>query len=210
MRAVVVVGLLIALSGCSTTTGDTAPAVVKMPDGITSTSVALGAVHAIRLTREDAKAEVLYFGDSAVGSLMTLPVNMLMINGTVTSSDALAAVDWLKKDSALPIIVHGFGASAGIAAEVAGTRELPGLVLEGPPASETMTRILGDYRGSILFVVGEKDRTTTAEISVKLHDDAGVSPWKRVVVVAGKKHGDAMSSGVAGASYRELVNYIAR
>ena len=211
MRAAVVVVLLIALSGCSTTTvDDTTPAVAKLPDGITSTSVTLGAVHAIRLTRDDAKAELLYFGDSAINSVMTLPVNMLMINGTVTSSDALAAVDWLKKDSTLPIIVHGFGTSAGIAAEVANTRELPGLVLEGAPAGATMTRILGDYRGSILFVVGEKDRTTPAEISAKLLDAAGVSPWKKVVVVAGKKHGDAMSSDVAVASYRELVNYIAR
>jgi acetyl esterase/lipase len=208
MRAAVVVGLL-AVTACSAPV-DTAPIVATLPDNVTSTSVTIGAVHAKRLIREDAKAEVLFFGDSATGNLATLPVNMLMIDGAVTSADALAAADWLKKDSTLPIIVHGFGASAAIAAEVAGTRDLPGLVLEGPPAGETLTRILGAYRGSILFIVGEKDRTTPVTVAAKLHDDAGVSPWKKVVVPAGRKHGDAMLSEVAVAAYRELVNYIAR
>jgi hypothetical protein len=206
MRTVVVAALL-AVTACSAPT-TTAPVAAKLPDNAVSASVTIGTLHAKRMTRDDAKAELLYLG-TMPNALVTLPVNMLMIDGAVTTSDALAAIDWLKKDSTLPIIVHGFGTTAGVALEAANTRQLPGVVLEGTLASEASTRIIGDYRGSILFVVGENDHTTPANISAKLLDDAGVSPWKRLVVTAGKKHGDAMSSDVALASYRELVSYVA-
>jgi len=199
---------LFALASCAATV--TAPVAVKLPDNVTSTDVTIDGVPAKRLTREDAKAELLYFGDSAMNSVMTLPVNMLIMSGTVTSANASAAVDYLKKDNPLPIIAHGFGPGSAIAAEVAGTRELPGLVLEATSGGEAVTKILGDYRGSILFVIGEKDRVAPMSVSAKLHDDAGVSPWKRVVVAAGKSHGNAMTADVSLASYRELVNYIAR
>ncbi|HKO02030.1 MAG TPA: hypothetical protein VJ032_10075, partial [Thermoanaerobaculia bacterium] len=113
-------------------------------------------------------------------------------------------------DNPLPIIAHGFAAGSAVAAQVAGTRELPGLVLEATSGGAAMTQMIGDYRGSILFVIGEKDRVAPMSVSGKLHDDAGVSPWKRVVVAAGKSHGNAMTADVSLASYRELVNYIAR
>jgi hypothetical protein len=197
---------LLVLTACATTPP---PVAVKLPDNVTSTDVTIDGVHAKRFTREDAKAEILYFGDSSVERLMTLPVNMLMIAGNVTPSTALAAVDYLKKENALPIIAHGFGADSALAAQVAGTRELPGLVLEATSGGDAIAQMIGDYRGSILFVIGEKDRVAPMSISGKLHDDAGVSPWKRVVVAAGRSHGNAMTADVSLASYRELVNYIA-
>lgn len=164
-----------------------------------------------RVIREDAKAEVLHIGAVSGNALASLPVNMLIIDGNASLDDALAAVDQLKKESALPIIVHGVGEGSAVALQVATKRELPGLVLEGAIGnSDAMKEPMSDYRGSVLLVIGEHDRIAPMALSGKLLDDAGVSPWKRLVVSAGKTHGDAMTADVALAAYRELVNYITR
>jgi fermentation-respiration switch protein FrsA (DUF1100 family) len=270
MRNVVVIACVIALAACSVTLDDqhffypikAAPlntAAWKLPAGVTASEVTFPAsdgtpLHAVRVTREDAKAEVLYFGGNAFVTdtggeeiainAATLPVNMLMVDYRgygrsggkpeidLLETDSLTAVDYLRSQSKLPIIVHGLSLGSFVAAHAAVTRETAGLVLESTATNvkewasynapafvkvkvadrlsreDNMQRV-GDYRGSLLLVVGDKDKVTPAAMSRKLLDAAGVSPWKRMVVAAGKTHGDAMTADVALAAYRELIAYVA-
>jgi pimeloyl-ACP methyl ester carboxylesterase len=109
-------------------------------------------LHAIRATRKDAVAEVLYFGgdafradaygSSVARTLGNAKVNLLIVDyrgygrseGRPTVAalrrDAVFAYDSLRNETKLPIVVHGVSFGSFIAAYVAAARQPAGLILE--------------------------------------------------------------------------------
>lgn len=228
----------------------------KLPGGATATDVMLPMadgtrLHAVRIVREGARAEVFYlggdsfrtelFGSETANGLLAHPVNVLMIDyrgygrseGTPTidnlQTDVLATYDWLRKQSTLPIVVHGFSLGSFMAAYLAEERQPAGLVLEStasnvndwakshappgvrvvvPPrlqAQDNIPRIKA-YRGPLLFLAGDKDKTTPVAMSRTLLA-ASPSAHKELIVVRNANHGYAfIGSADAAAGYTRLLS----
>jgi len=225
-----------------------------MPAGATATDLMLPMadgtrLHAVRIVREGAKAEVLYFGGDSfrtelfgattANGLLAHPVNALMIDyrgygrseGKPTidnlQTDVLAVHDWLREQSPLPIIVHGFSLGSFMAAYVAEQRQPAALVLEStatnvrdwakaqtpigvrvviPPRmlkEDNLARVKA-YRGPLLIVAGEADKVTPVAMSRTLLA-ASPSPYKELVVVPKATHGNAFLWPAAAAGYERLI-----
>ncbi len=229
-----------------------------LPAGATATDVMLPMadgtrLHAVRIVREGAKAEVLYFGGDSfrtelfgattANGLVAHPVNALMIDyrgygrseGKPTidnmQTDVLAVYDWLRAQSQLPIIVHGFSLGSFMAAYVGEQRQPAALVLEStatnvsdwakaqtpigvrvviPPRmlkEDNLARVKA-YRGPLLLVAGEADKVTPVAMSRTLLA-ASPSQYKELVVVPKATHGNAFLWPAAAAGYQRLIAAIA-
>lgn len=222
-----------------------ADVMLPMPDGTK--------LHGVRIKHERAAAEVLYFGGDVFrtetfGSeiarlLATRNANGLLIDyrgygrseGKPTvagvKSDAVAVYDWLRGQTALPIVVHGFSLGSFMAAHVAEQRQPEGLVLESTVtnpqewaeavapfylrvklgesiANEDNVPRLKAYRGPLLIVAGQKDRATPVSLTRKLFD-AAASADKQFLVVPGADHGQVFASAEAIEAYGNFLSKIA-
>lgn len=226
----------------------------SLPAGATATDVMLSMadgtrLHAVRIVREGATAEVLYFGGDSFRTelfgamtakgLLAHPVNVLMIDyrgygrseGKPTidnmQTDVLAVYDWLRTQSQLPIIIHGFSLGSFMAAYVAEQRQPAALVLESPATNvsdwakaqtpivvrlvipprmlkeDNLARVKA-YRGPLLIIAGEADKVTPAAMSRTLLA-ASPSQYKELVVVPKAIHGNAFLWPAAAAAYQRLI-----
>ncbi|HYH80666.1 MAG TPA: alpha/beta hydrolase [Longimicrobium sp.] len=131
------------------------------------------------------------------------------------------------------IVVHGFSLGSFLAPHVAEQRGAGVLVLEGSAtsardwatdqipwyakpfvrvriadaiAAESNLERLRRYRGPLLLVVGANDPATRPAMSQRLYRaSATPAARKRLVIAAGKTHGDAMTSPEAIAAYRGFL-----
>jgi uncharacterized protein len=206
-------------------------------------------LHGIRLTKDGATADVLYlggdswrtekFGAQTAAVLAGQNVNALLVDyrgygrseGTpsiaLLQSDALAAYDWLRAQTSLPIAVHGFSLGSFMAAHVAAQRHPQALVLESTATSVTdwvatqspffVTVKMSDdmraqdnvarrkvYRGPLLIVAGDADKITPVSLSKKLLA-ASASTDKELVVAPGKNHGTALEDASSLAAYGKFL-----
>jgi pimeloyl-ACP methyl ester carboxylesterase len=152
--------------------------------------------------------------------------------------DVLAAYDYLREhNNGRPIVVHGFSLGSFLAAHVAANRPVAGLVLESTAtdvpewaqaqipgyakpvvrlkiaqelAAESNRRVVRQYRGPLLLLVGSKDRVTPSRFAHALLKESATPPeLKRVFVAEGKDHGYVMTSEAAVAEYGAFVRLVA-
>jgi fermentation-respiration switch protein FrsA (DUF1100 family) len=213
---VLALGLLAA--ACSVQLGDSPK--WQLPAGYTATDVMLPMtdgtrLHAVRVVKDGAIANVLYFGGDSfrtetygayiANAVAQQDVNALLVDyrgysrseGTPTvalmGGDVLAVYDWLRAQTSLPIVVHGFPLGSFMAAHVAAQRNPQGLVLESSSTnvrdwvdvnapvyvsvkiadtikSQDNVARLKVYKGPLLIVAGDKDKVTPVSLSRKLLD----------------------------------------
>ncbi len=232
----------------------------QLPAGAIATDVTLPMadgtrLHAVRVVREGAKAEILYFGgdsfrtelfgEDTARTALAHDVNLLMVDyrgygrseGTPAidnmQSDTLAVYDWLKSQSPLPIIVHGFSLGSFMAGYLAEQRQPAALVLEStatnvndwarlrapkgirvvvPPrlAKEDNLARVKAYRGPLLLLAGDADKVTPVVMSQTLLA-ASPSTHKELVVVRKANHGYAfVGSSESAAAYDRLLAAVAK
>jgi uncharacterized protein len=226
----------------------------QLPEGYTAADVMLPMadgvrLHAVRISGPSPRAEVLYLGGNAfrtetsgapiAAALAGQKVNALILDyrgygrseGKPTiellQSDSLAAYDWLRAQTTLPIVVHGLSLGGFMAAHVAAERHPEGLVLESTATNtadwadtqapffirvqiadklreqDNIAR-LKEYRGPLLIVAGDKDKVTPVKLSQKLFEEAA-SPDKELVIVPGGNHGDSFEKPEALAKFRAFI-----
>lgn len=152
-------------------------------------------------------------------------------------ADALATFDYLREISpARPIVVHGVSLGSFMAAYVAKNRPVAGLVLESSapdvlewinsnvpgyarpfirikvaPAllRESNAAVLAQYKGPLLIVTGTKDEATPPALSQRLFA-AATSKDKRIVIVPGAVHGNALWFPSAQKEYAALLTAVRR
>ena len=229
----------------------------QLPAGTTAADVQLPMpdgtkLHAVRVTRDGAGAEVLYFGGDSfrtetfgadvAAALAQQNVNALLVDYrgygrsegkpsiALLQSDAVAAFDWLRARTSLPIVVHGFSLGSFMAAHVAAQRQPQGLVLEStatsatdwvesrtpffvrakmPPEMRRQDNVarLKIYKGPLLIVAGDADEVTPVSMSRKLLD-AAASSDKQLLVTPGANHGAALESPQSRATYGTFLDKI--
>jgi uncharacterized protein len=231
----------------------------QLPAGSTAADLMLpmadgSRLHAVRVTREDAGVEVLYFGGDSfrtelfgaytAAAIAGQNANALLVDYrgygrsegkptvALVQDDALAVYDWLRAQTSLPIVVHGFSLGSFMAAYVAAERHPEGLVLESTAtnpaewaklqtpmfvrvkipevlrAQDNVARLKA-YRGPLLIVAGDKDRTTPVSMSRTLLD-AAASSDKQLYVSPGADHGAALEPAAARAAYGTFLARIAK
>ena len=208
-------------------------------DGITLSGV--------RIVRADADVDILYFGGNTsraddmvayVGPVLRdTRANLTMIDyrgygesgghPTVDAMkiDGLTTFDYVQALArGRPVIVHGLSLGGFVAAYVAASRPVRGLVLEAtapdaaswarsqvPAVAKPMVHLdiapdfaqesnverLTRYTGPLLLIAGSKDSVTPPRFMQQLFD-ASSSTLKQMVVAKGARHGNALS-------YRETV-----
>jgi pimeloyl-ACP methyl ester carboxylesterase len=149
--------------------------------------------------------------------------------------DALAAFDALRaRNGGRPVIVHGISMGSFIAAYVAANRPAGGLVLESsaPNVSawaknqvpwyvkpflhvtisdallaEDNVRALQGFRGPLLLLTGERDNVTPPRFAQEMLVKSP-SAEKRVVIVPGRQHGDALLGAEAVAAYASFARLV--
>jgi fermentation-respiration switch protein FrsA (DUF1100 family) len=211
-------------------------------------------LHAVRVRREGAGVEVLYFGGDVFrtetfGAMTASAIaehgaNALLVDYrgygrsegkptiALVQSDALAVYDWLRGQTSLPIVVHGFSLGSFMAAHLAAERHPEGLVLESTATNPTEwaklqtpafvrvrmpetlraqdnTERLKTYKGPLLIVAGDKDRITPVSMSRTLLD-AAASTDKQLYVSPGASHGAALAPAAARAAYGTFLARIAK
>jgi uncharacterized protein len=148
--------------------------------------------------------------------------------------DRVKSLDGIRETA---IVVHGFSMGSFIAGHISEHRPIDGLVLEGSATSvndwarnivpwyarpfvrvrlspalgaESNAERVERYRGPLLVVVGAKDRVTRPSMSHELYRRAGTpSPEKRLLVVPGAGHGDALQNEAAAREYAAFLNQVA-
>ncbi|WP_414829352.1 alpha/beta hydrolase [Alteromonas sp. H39] len=147
--------------------------------------------------------------------------------------DALQVFDYAKEvfPQDLPTIVHGLSMGSLIATFVATEREVSGLVLEGaingvpdlvdnmiPIWSKLFTNVnlhpklaeidngvlLEQYKGPLLLIVGEKDRTTPVKFTEQLYR-LSPSDNKSMYIAPDADHGTTMKKPGTIKKYRDFV-----
>lgn len=231
----------------------------QLPAGYTAADVMLPMadgtrLHAVRVAREGAKVDVLYFGGDSfrtetfgaytAAAIAEQNANALLVDYrgygrsegkpaiALVQGDAVAAYDWLRAQTALPIVVHGFSLGSFMAAYVAVERQPEGLVLEStatnptewaklqtpmfvsvkmPEAMKVQDNVarVRAYKGPLLIVAGDKDRVTPVSMSRKLLD-ASASSDKQLLVSPGADHGTALYPAATRAAYGTFLARIAK
>jgi uncharacterized protein len=150
-------------------------------------------------------------------------------------SDALLAYDELRKRAGdRPIVVHGFSLGSFMAAHVAVSRPVAGLVLEStapdvegwakaqiPMYAKASVRLkiapalllennaarLKSYRQPLLLLTGSKDAITPPRFAQSLYSVAA-STDKKVLIVEGANHGDVLAFSAATAEYGRFLERV--
>lgn len=143
--------------------------------------------------------------------------------------DALAIYDFVRERAGpRPLLVHGVSLGSFIAAHIAANRPVDGLVLEAtaPDVRSWATRqipwyakpfvrlkiapalleasneqVVRRYTGPLLLLTGAEDPVTPPEFARQLYA-ASASPVKRLVIVPGASHGDALAFPTAVQEYQ--------
>ena len=164
------------------------------------------------------------------GESQGAPTLALMKDDALRAYDYLAARPDVDRAR---IVVHGFSLGSFLAPHVAEQRGAGVLVLESSATSvrgwaadrirwyaKPFVRVriaealraednlarLRRYRGPLLLVVGADDPVTRPRMSQRLYRGAATPPArKRLVVAAGKTHGNAMTDPQAIAAYRAFL-----
>jgi pimeloyl-ACP methyl ester carboxylesterase len=209
----------------------------------------------VRFGDPNGDADVVYFGgnvsriDDFPPELAPPRANVYMFDyrgygrsgGTPTiealKSDAVAIADFVRRRNGnRPLVVHGFSLGSFLAAHVAETVPVDGLVLESTapdveqwaknqvpgyakpfvririaPAllRESTERAVRTYDGPLLIVTGSKDAITPPRFAESLGAIAR-SPQKRVVIAPGATHGDAMLAPLARQEYATFLAAVRR
>ena len=147
-------------------------------------------------------------------------------------SDALAIYDFVRERAGpRRLIVHGVSLGSFIAAHIAAHRPVDGLVLEAtapdvrswarrqipwyakpfvrlkiaPALLEASNEaVVRRYRGPLMLLTGAEDAVTPREFALALYE-ASPSEVKRVLIVRGAGHGDALAFPKALAEYVAFV-----
>ncbi|HYC91608.1 MAG TPA: alpha/beta fold hydrolase [Thermoanaerobaculia bacterium] len=143
--------------------------------------------------------------------------------------DALAIYDFVRERAGpRPLLVHGVSLGSFIAAYIAANRPVDGLVLEAtaPDVRSWATRqipwyakpfvrlkiapalleasnvdVVRRYTGPLLLITGADDPVTPPVFARQLHA-VSASPVKRLVIVPGAGHGDALAFPMAVQEYK--------
>ncbi|WKE65859.1 alpha/beta hydrolase [Gallaecimonas kandeliae] len=145
--------------------------------------------------------------------------------------DADQTYDYVAAHSQKPVVLYGLSLGSFIAGQLALDRPSQGLVLESSATNvddwvdEVMPwyfkpftdvkvaaslkgagneKVVERYKGPLLVLVGDQDKTTPPELARKLYAESA-SSQKQLVIAKGRRHGNALADDQALAKVRDFV-----